>query len=75
MFWRRRSFSYLAQDVVSWLIARVGAGRTNKIVDFMWRNHAMYESDFSVLNTLLRGFMNVGRERNGFEVRYKESHK
>ena len=58
----------LAQDVVSWLIARVGTGRTNKIVDFMWRNHAMYESDFSVLNTLLRGFLNVGMGFEALEV-------
>ncbi|CAJ1939579.1 unnamed protein product [Sphenostylis stenocarpa] len=58
----------LAQDMVSWLIARVGAGRTNEIVEFMWRNHAMYESDFSVLNTLLRGFLNLGMSLEALEV-------
>ncbi|KAF2312650.1 hypothetical protein GH714_039379 [Hevea brasiliensis] len=49
----------LAQDVISWVIVRIGASRSTELVEFMWANHYEYESDFSVLNTLMRGFLNV----------------
>ncbi|KAK7843519.1 pentatricopeptide repeat-containing protein [Quercus suber] len=50
---------FLAQDVVSCVVARIGSGRSEGVVEFMWRNHREYESGFSVLDTLMRGFVNV----------------
>ncbi|KAF3956501.1 hypothetical protein CMV_018373 [Castanea mollissima] len=50
---------FLAQDVVSCVIAKIGSGRSEGVVEFMWRNHREYESGFSVLDTLMRGFVNV----------------
>ncbi|XP_050911200.1 uncharacterized protein LOC127126332 isoform X2 [Lathyrus oleraceus] len=53
-----QSRSLLAQDMVSWVFGRIEAERSKELVGFMWKNHAQYESDFSVLNTLMRGFLN-----------------
>ncbi|KAL5059321.1 hypothetical protein RYX36_030925 [Vicia faba] len=55
-----QSRQLLAQDMISWVFGRIDAGRSKELVEFMWRNHTQYESDFSVLNTLMRAFLNVG---------------
>ncbi|MED6165212.1 hypothetical protein PIB30_097444 [Stylosanthes scabra] len=61
----------LAQDVVSWVITRVGASRSKELVKSIWRNHSWYESDFSVLNTLMRGFLNVGMSPEALDILHK----
>ncbi|XP_060960323.1 pentatricopeptide repeat-containing protein At1g64583, mitochondrial isoform X3 [Cannabis sativa] len=45
--------------MVSHVIKRIGAVRSRYLVEFMWENHYRYESHFSVLNTLMRGFLNA----------------
>ncbi|KAJ1385202.1 Tetratricopeptide-like helical domain superfamily [Sesbania bispinosa] len=66
-----QNLQLLAQDVVSWVFARIGASRSKELVEFMWRNHPEYESDFSVLNTLMRGFLNVGMSLEALEVLHR----
>ncbi|XP_055962134.1 pentatricopeptide repeat-containing protein At1g12620-like isoform X2 [Mercurialis annua] len=58
----------LAQDVISWVIQRLGASWSTQLVEIMWANHHRYESDFSVLNTLMRGFMNAGMPQEALEI-------
>ncbi|PPS02311.1 hypothetical protein GOBAR_AA18359 [Gossypium barbadense] len=55
-----KNLRYLAQDVVSWVIRRIGETRSEDLVEFMWEGHYDYESDFSVLDTLMRAFLNAG---------------
>ncbi|PPD67218.1 hypothetical protein GOBAR_DD35908 [Gossypium barbadense] len=55
-----QNLRYLAQDVVSWVIRRIGETRSEDLVEFMWEGHYDYESDFSVLDTLMRAFLNAG---------------
>nr|XP_027108923.1 putative pentatricopeptide repeat-containing protein At2g02150 [Coffea arabica] len=49
----------MAQDVLSSVISRIGECRSNELVEFMWREHSKYESDFSVLDSLMRAFVNT----------------
>ncbi|XP_019424577.1 PREDICTED: pentatricopeptide repeat-containing protein At1g62914, mitochondrial-like isoform X2 [Lupinus angustifolius] len=60
-----------AQDMVSWVIGRVGASRSKELVELMWKNHSEYESDFSVLNTLMRGFLNVGMSSEALNILHR----
>eukprot|EP00257_Ricinus_communis_P027020 XP_025014434.1 putative pentatricopeptide repeat-containing protein At1g09680 isoform X2 [Ricinus communis] len=62
------SLQLLAQDVISWVIRRIGASRSAHLVEFMWANHHKYESDFSILNTLMRGFMNSEMAYESLEI-------
>uniref|UniRef100_A0A2N9GS64 non-specific serine/threonine protein kinase n=1 Tax=Fagus sylvatica TaxID=28930 RepID=A0A2N9GS64_FAGSY len=59
---------FLAQDVVSCVITRIGSGRSEGLVELMWREHHKYESDFSVLDTLMRGFLNVEMSKEAMGV-------
>ncbi|TQE06353.1 hypothetical protein C1H46_008061 [Malus baccata] len=59
---------FLAQDVVSFVIARIGPSRSIDLVGFMWRGHCEYESDFSVLDTLMRGCLNAEMGAEALEV-------
>ncbi|GMY22963.1 pentatricopeptide repeat-containing protein At1g12620-like isoform X2 [Fagus crenata] len=59
---------FLAQDVVSCVIARIGSGRSEGLVEIMWREHHKFESDFSVLDTLMRGFLNVEMSKEAMGV-------
>ncbi|OVA06879.1 Pentatricopeptide repeat [Macleaya cordata] len=59
---------YLSQDVLSCVVARIGSHRSRDLVDLMWSNHHMYESDFSVLDSLMRAFLNVNMVSNALEV-------
>ncbi|KAF5732840.1 putative pentatricopeptide repeat-containing protein [Tripterygium wilfordii] len=57
-----------AQDVVSRVFGRIGAVRSRGLVKFMWGNHHEYESDFSVLDTLMRVFLNVEMGCEALEI-------
>ncbi|KAM6560053.1 hypothetical protein CsatA_029292 [Cannabis sativa] len=59
LFFAAEDLQFLAQDMVSYVIERIGAVRSRYLVEFMWENHYRYESHFSVLNTLMRGFLNA----------------
>uniref|UniRef100_A0A9I9CNQ7 Pentatricopeptide repeat-containing protein n=1 Tax=Cucumis melo TaxID=3656 RepID=A0A9I9CNQ7_CUCME len=59
---------FLAQDIVSWVVARIGPGRSKNLAAFMWEGHRMYESDFSVLNTLMRAFMKSEMHFEALEI-------
>ncbi|PRQ37837.1 putative pentatricopeptide [Rosa chinensis] len=59
---------FLAQDVVSCVIGRIGPSRSRDLVGFMWGGHCEYESDFSVLDTLMRGFLNAEMGAEALEV-------
>ncbi|XP_060960321.1 pentatricopeptide repeat-containing protein At1g64583, mitochondrial isoform X1 [Cannabis sativa] len=59
LFFAAEDLQFLAQDMVSHVIKRIGAVRSRYLVEFMWENHYRYESHFSVLNTLMRGFLNA----------------
>ncbi|THG15333.1 hypothetical protein TEA_005310 [Camellia sinensis var. sinensis] len=50
---------FFAQDLLSWVIARIGFCRSWEVVGFMWGEHHKYESDFSVLDSLMRAFLNA----------------
>ncbi|KAK1401510.1 Pentatricopeptide repeat-containing protein [Heracleum sosnowskyi] len=56
----REGSRYLAQDMITWIILKIGESRCRELVEWMWRGHWEYESDFSVLDSLMRGFLNVG---------------
>nr|GLL36202.1 pentatricopeptide repeat-containing protein At1g63330-like [Ipomoea trifida] len=49
----------MAQDVLSWIIRRIGKCRSDEVVEFMWREHFLYESDYSVLDSLMRAFLSA----------------
>nr|XP_027124300.1 pentatricopeptide repeat-containing protein At1g09900-like [Coffea arabica] len=49
----------MAQDVLSCVSSRIGECRSNELVEFMWREHSKYESDFSILDSLMRAFVNA----------------
>ncbi|KAE8714490.1 putative receptor-like protein kinase [Hibiscus syriacus] len=55
-----RNLRYLAQDVISWVISRIGETRSEDLVKFMWEGRHKYESDFSVLDKLMRAFLIAG---------------
>ncbi|CAI9770379.1 unnamed protein product [Fraxinus pennsylvanica] len=59
---------FLAQDVLTWVIRRTGEDRSNEVVEFMWREHSKYESDFSVLNSLMRSFTNAEMGSQALDV-------
>ncbi|KAL3571783.1 hypothetical protein D5086_025687 [Populus alba] len=63
-----QNLKFLAQDVVSWVIRRVGVDRSRDVVEFMWKRHAEFESDFSVLDTLMRGFLKVEMGCEALEI-------
>nr|GMD36324.1 pentatricopeptide repeat-containing protein At5g01110-like [Ipomoea batatas] len=49
----------IAQDVLSWIIRRIGKCRSDEVVEFMWGEHNLYESDYSVLDSLMRAFLSA----------------
>ncbi|RZC86617.1 hypothetical protein C5167_029964 [Papaver somniferum] len=61
---------YLSQDVICVVVKRIGVDRSRELIDLMWkrREHYLYESDFSVLDSLMRGFMKAGLVRNALVV-------
>ncbi|GMN48268.1 hypothetical protein TIFTF001_017445 [Ficus carica] len=59
---------FLAQDMVSFVIGIIGASRSRNLVEFMWKYHSFYESDFSVLNTLMRSFLNAEMGSEALEI-------
>ncbi|XP_062098840.1 putative pentatricopeptide repeat-containing protein At1g12700, mitochondrial [Humulus lupulus] len=59
LFLSAEDLQFLAQDMVSYIIDKIGAVRSRYLVEFMWEYHYRYESHFSVLNTLMRGFLNA----------------
>ncbi|KAJ6344460.1 hypothetical protein OIU76_006057 [Salix suchowensis] len=63
-----QNLKLLAQDVVYWIIRRVGNDRRREVVEFMWKRHAEFESDFSVLDTLMRGFLKVEMSCEALEI-------
>lgn len=68
LFFAAENLQFYAQDVVSYVIERIGAIRSRYLVEFMWEYHCRYESDFSVLNTLMRGFLNAEMGYEAMEV-------
>ncbi|KAF8380625.1 hypothetical protein HHK36_028114 [Tetracentron sinense] len=59
---------YLSQDVLSCVIARIGPCRSKEMVGLMWSDHHVYESDFSVLDSLMRAFLNVDMVTHALEI-------
>ncbi|KAI5350471.1 hypothetical protein L3X38_003362 [Prunus dulcis] len=59
---------FLAQDVVSCVIAKIEPSRSRHLVGFMWASHCEYESDFSVLDTLMRGFLKAEMGLEALEI-------
>lgn len=62
------SLRFLAQDIVTWVISRIGVRRSKEFVEIMWSGHHQYESDFSVLDTLMRGFLHVEMPMEAMEI-------
>ncbi|MCD7460062.1 hypothetical protein HAX54_042762 [Datura stramonium] len=58
----------LAQDILSWIIRRVGKCRSDEVVELMWREHYKYESDFSVLDSLMRAFLTAEMISDALEI-------
>ncbi|KAI3498397.1 hypothetical protein L1887_34171 [Cichorium endivia] len=63
-----QGFRIIAQDVLSWMIGRIGLSRGQEVMESMWRGHFNYESDFSVLDSLMRAFMKVGMDSQALEI-------
>uniref|UniRef100_A0A6N2N3R7 Pentacotripeptide-repeat region of PRORP domain-containing protein n=1 Tax=Salix viminalis TaxID=40686 RepID=A0A6N2N3R7_SALVM len=42
--------------------------RRREVVEFMWKRHAEFESDFSVLDTLMRGFLKMEMSCEALEI-------
>ncbi|KAI8022417.1 Pentatricopeptide repeat-containing protein [Camellia lanceoleosa] len=59
---------FLAQDLLSWVVARIGFYRSCEVVEFMCREHHKYESDFSVLDSLMRAFLNAEMGSRALEI-------
>ncbi|KAL7258510.1 hypothetical protein ACSBR1_004609 [Camellia fascicularis] len=59
---------FFAQDLLSWVIARIGFCRSWEVVGFMWGEHHKYESDFSVLDSLMRAFLNAEMSSRALEM-------
>lgn len=64
----REGSRYLAQDMITWIILKIGGSRCGELVEWMWTGHWEYESDFSVLDSLMRGFLNVGMAEQAVEI-------
>nr|KAJ0210054.1 hypothetical protein LSAT_V11C400172440 [Lactuca sativa] len=61
-------FRIRAQDVLSWMIRRIGVSRGQDLMEFMWRGHFGYESDFSVLDSLMRAFTNAEMDSHALQI-------
>ncbi|KAH7843527.1 hypothetical protein Vadar_017714 [Vaccinium darrowii] len=48
-----------AQDLLSWVVGRIGFDRSWEVVEYMCSEHYKYETDFSVLDSLMRAFLNA----------------
>ncbi|KAL5560623.1 hypothetical protein UlMin_036834 [Ulmus minor] len=62
------NLQFLAQDMVSYVIETIGSRRSRQLMELMWEDHCRYESHFSVLNTLMRGFLNAEMDSEALEV-------
>ncbi|KAF4379760.1 hypothetical protein F8388_023777 [Cannabis sativa] len=63
-----RNLRFYAQDVISCVIARIGVSRSREVRGFMWKGHREFETDSSVLDTLMRSYLNVGMANEALEV-------
>lgn len=61
----------LAQDVVTWVISRIGAGRSKHMVEFMCDDFHLFGSDFRVLDALLHGYLRVEMSAEVMEILYR----
>ncbi|KAF7138957.1 hypothetical protein RHSIM_Rhsim07G0038800 [Rhododendron simsii] len=57
-----------AQDLLSWVVARIGLGRSWEVVEYMCSEHYKYETDFSVLDSLMRAFLNADMVPRAMEM-------
>ncbi|KAF7142568.1 hypothetical protein RHSIM_Rhsim05G0178700 [Rhododendron simsii] len=57
-----------AQDLLSWVLARIGLGRSWEVVEYMCSEHYKYETNFSVLDSLMRAFLNVDMVPRAMEM-------
>ncbi|KAJ8450055.1 hypothetical protein Cgig2_033249 [Carnegiea gigantea] len=51
---------FLAQDVIYHVILKIGSTKSRDLLELMWDGHRSYEPDFSVLDSLMRGFLRAG---------------
>lgn len=65
------NFRLIAQDVLSWVIRRIGQFRTNEVVKFMWNQHMKRKLDVLVFDSLMRAFLNAEMCPQAMEVLYK----
>ncbi|CAH9130971.1 unnamed protein product [Cuscuta epithymum] len=48
----------MSQDMLSWIIRKIGEYRGDEVVNFTWRERSLYQLDcYSVLNSLMRAFL------------------
>ncbi|GKD26861.1 pentatricopeptide repeat-containing protein [Tanacetum coccineum] len=63
-----QGFRILAQDVLLLVVRKVGVRRRVEMMEVMWRGHFGYESDFLVLDSFMRVFVNLEMEEQALEV-------
>ncbi|KAK6918687.1 Pentatricopeptide repeat [Dillenia turbinata] len=59
---------FLAQDMLSWMVSKMGFPMNDQILELMWRGHQRYESAFSVLDSVLRAFLSAGMASQALRV-------
>ncbi|CAI9102087.1 OLC1v1000293C5 [Oldenlandia corymbosa var. corymbosa] len=62
------SFRLTAQDLLYWVVSRVGDRRSDEVVEYMWRQKYKQGSEFFVLDALMRAFVNADMRSPALKV-------